>query len=79
MSITSNWLAHKDGWQERYNQLIGYVNDYENPDNIKPKLTAEELDWYTKSVDRLKAENKAIEEQCKALGTEPWRTYYGKM
>ena len=77
MAIKSNWFAHKEGWQDRYNQLIDSINEYENPDSIKPKLTEQELDWYNKSLKRLKAENVAIANECKAYGTEPWKTYYG--
>ena len=77
MAIQADWLARKDGWQERYNQLIDHINEYDDPGKIRPKLTPRELEWYQKSVARLKAENESIAKECKAAGTEPWRTHYG--
>ena len=63
MKIKAGWTKREKGWTLRYNQLIDNINEYVNPDDIKPKLTPEELDWYEKSLEALKAENESIAEE----------------
>ncbi len=79
MKIQAGWTDRKKGWTLRYNQLIDNINEYTNPDKIKPKLTPEELDWYNKSLEALKQENDEIAKECKKNGVPEWRTRYGKV